>query len=165
MEPSCWSRDGSLVLADDYRLSDIDIVTLAVLTGEVKPYISTRFSESSAALSPDNTSIAYVSDESGRGEVYVEAFPTHAGRRQVSTTGGALPRWRGDGRELYYAAGGELMSVDMSSEAATPKLLFRLPGATYDVTRDGQRFVVDQPVDDTFTSPLTFLSNWIALRK
>src|SRR6185436_6999197 len=98
--------------------------------------------------------------------VYVERFPTHAGRRQVSTAGGEFPRWRGDGRELFYAdPSGELMSVDVSSEAATPKALFHVPGFTYDVSHDGQRFIVDQPVDDTTRSPLTFVSNWMAERK
>jgi len=77
-----------------------------------------------------------------------------------------MPRWRGDGRELFYVAlGGEVMSVDMTSDAATPKPLFHLPGSTYDVTRDGQRFIVDQPVDDTTRTPLTFVSNWMGLRR
>ncbi len=57
------------------------------------------------------------------------------------------------------------MSVDMTAEAAAPKPLVRPPGFTYDVTRDGQRFVVDQPVDNTTNTPLTFVSNWMALRR
>jgi Tol biopolymer transport system component len=166
MEPTCWTRDGAFVLADDYHTSEIDIVMFPSRAGPAKPYISTRFNESAAALSPDDAFIAYVSDESGRNEVYVERFPTHAGRRQISTAGGVAPRWRGDGRELFYVAlGGEVMSVDMTTEAAGPKPLFHLPGYTYDVTRDGQRFVVDQPVDNTTNTPLTFVSNWMALRR
>jgi serine/threonine protein kinase/Tol biopolymer transport system component len=166
VEPTAWSRDGELILADDYRKADVDILKFSTRTGEAKPYLSTRFDEASAALSPDNSFIAYVSNESGRREVYVEQFPTHAGRRQISTAGGVAPRWRGDGRELFYAAlGGAVISVDMTTEAAAPKPLFRLPGFTYDVTRDGQRFVVDQPVDNTINTPLTFVSNWMALRR
>jgi Tol biopolymer transport system component len=166
VEPTCWSRDGELILADYYRTSGVDIVMFSSRTGQAKPYISTRFRESSAALSPDNAFVAYISDESGRDEVYVERVPTHAGRRQISTAGGVAPRWRGDGRELFYVAlGGEVMSVDMTTEAGAPKPLFRLPGFTYDVTRDGQRFVVDQPVDNTTNTPLTFVSNWMGLRK
>ncbi|HEV7487738.1 MAG TPA: hypothetical protein VGQ65_18885 [Thermoanaerobaculia bacterium] len=166
VEPTCWSRDGELILADYYRTSGVDIVMFSSRNGQAKPYVSTRFRESSAALSPDNAFIAYVSDESGRNEVYVERFPTHAGRRLISTAGGVAPRWRADGRELFYVAlGGEVMSVDMTTEAAAPKPLFRLPGYTYDVTRDGQRFVVDQPVDNTTSTPLTFVSNWMALRR
>ena len=166
VEPKCWTRDGEFILADVYHSAEIDIVTFSSRTGQARPYISTNFRESSAALSPDNAFIAYVSDESGRNEVYVERFPTHAGRRQISTAGGVSPRWRGDGREFFYVAlGGEVMSVDMTTEAAAPKPLFRLPGFTYDVTRDGQRFIVDQPVDNTTNTPLTFVSNWVALRR
>jgi hypothetical protein len=109
--------------------------------------------------------VAYTSDESGHSEVYVEQFPTHAGRRQVSAAGGTIPRWRSDGKELFYLSRGRsLMSVDMTSETATPVALFQLPGATYDVTRDGQRFLVDKPLDDNYRSPLTFVSNWLAER-
>ena len=165
LEPVFWSRD-DVVLTNYFRKSDVDIWTFSALTGEGKPYISTRFNESSAVLSPDGASIAYASDESGRVEVYVERYPTHAGRRQVSTGGGSVPHWRADGRELFYVSpGSQLMSVDMTSEASTPKPLFRLPGFSYDVTRDGQRFLIDQPVDDNFRSPLTFVSNWMALRR
>jgi serine/threonine protein kinase/Tol biopolymer transport system component len=166
LEPTCWSRDGESVLADHYKKTDSDILTVSTRTGETKPYISTRFNEGAAALSPDNVFISYASDESGRSEIYVERYPTHASRRQISTAGGVTPLWRGDSRELFYVAlGGEVMSVDMTSEAATPKPLFRLPGFTYDVTRDGQRFIVDQPVDDTTRTPLTFVSSWMGLRR
>jgi Tol biopolymer transport system component/tRNA A-37 threonylcarbamoyl transferase component Bud32 len=166
LQPTCWSRDGETILIDVYGTSDADIAAVSARTGTQTPYISTKFNEYAAALSPDNVYVAYVSEESGRAEVYVEHFPTHAGRRQISTAGGGLPLWRGDGRELFYIdPSGELMSVDMTSEAATPKALFHLPGFAYDVTRDGQRFIVDQPVDDTTRTPLTFISNWMAERK
>ena len=149
-----------------YRKADTDIWTFSARTGEGKPYISTRFNESAAVLSPDGLSIAYASDESGRTQVYIERYPTHAGRRQVSTGGGYLPFWRSDGRELFYvASGSEVMSVDLTNEASTPKPMFRLPGFSYDITHDGQRFLIDQPVDDNFRSPLTFVSNWMALRR
>jgi len=165
LEPTFWSRD-DLVFANYYRKADTDIWTFSARTGEGKPYISTRFNESSALLSPDGLSIAYASDESGRMQVYVERYPTHAARRQVSTGGGFLPIWRSDGRELFYvASGSEVMSVDLTNEASTPRPMFRLPGFNYDVMRDGQRFLIDQPVDDNFRSPLTFVSNWMALRR
>jgi serine/threonine protein kinase len=61
--------------------------------------------------------------------------------------------------KIYMAHGGSLMSVDMTSETATPVPLFQVPGATYDVTHDGQRFLVDKPLDDNYRSPLTFVSN------
>ncbi|MBV8545489.1 MAG: protein kinase [Acidobacteria bacterium] len=165
IEPTAWSRDGMLLCDDDHS-TQTDILMISVQTKQSTPYLATRFNESSAALSPDNSRVAYVSDESGRLEVYVEHFPSHAARRQVSINGGTLPAWRGDGRELFFAGlGGDLMSVDMTSDSATPKPLFHLRGFSYDVTRDGQRFIVDQPVEDTSAAPLTFVSNWMALRK
>lgn len=166
VEPSAWSHDGAFILADNYRKSDADILMIAVSTHQRTPYLSTRFNEYAAALSPDDSLVAYVSDESGRDEVYVERFPTHAARRQISTSGGARPLWRGDGKELFYIApGGQLTSIDMTADAATPKPLFHLRGVSYDVTRDGQHFVVDQPIDDTIGSPWTFVSNWMGLRR
>jgi Tol biopolymer transport system component len=161
-----WTRDGSWILTDRYLKADIDIWMFPIAGGEAHPYISTPFSEGSAELAPDNSLVAYTSDESGHSEVYVEHFPTHAGRRQVSVAGGGTPRWRRDGKELFYIArGGTLMSVDMSSETATPVPLFQIPGFLYDVTADGQRFLVDKPLDDNYRSPLTFVSNWLAERK
>ena len=166
LEPSAWSRDGAIVLADHYGKSSSDVMTISVSTHEEKPYLATRFNESGAVFSPDDAFVAYVSDESGRNEVYVERFPTHAGRRQISTSGGSRPTWRGDGKELFYIApGGQVTSVDMTTDTGTPKPLFHLRGFSYDVTRDGQRFVVDQPVDDTIGSPWTFVSNWMGLRR
>ena len=72
-----------------------------------------------------------------------------------------MPRWRADARELFYIAlGGELMSVDMRNEQSAPQPLFQLPGTTFDVSADGQRFIVDSRLDDSFTMPMTLLSDW-----
>lgn len=164
--PTCWTRDGAWILTERYTKADVDIWMFPTGGGEGKPYLATQFVEGAAELSPDNTLVAYTSNESGRTEVYVEQFPSHAARRQVSAAGGSMPRWRGDGKELFFIApGGSLMSVDMTSDSATPVALFQLPGISYDVTRDGQRFLVDQPVDDNSRSPMTFVSNWLAERK
>ncbi len=161
-----WSRDGLWLLAEVYLKADTDLWMFPAAGGEGKPYLATPFAESEPALSPDNALIAYVSNESGREEIYVEQFPSHAGRRQVSSAGGNRPRWRGDGKELFFIArGGALMSLDMTSASGLPKVLFQLPGTTYDVTRDGQRILADTPVDDNGGSPLTFVSNWLAERK
>jgi Tol biopolymer transport system component len=102
--PTSWTRDGAWILADRYLKADMDIWMFPLAGGEARPYISTPFSEGSAELSPDNSLVAYTSDESGHNEVYVEHFPTHAGRRQVSAAGGGTPRWRSDGKELFYIA-------------------------------------------------------------
>jgi len=165
VRPVSWTRDGKMVVAERADKADINLWLFPVDGSEGKPYLATPFVELSADVSPDGTYIAYASDESGRDEVYVEHFPSHAGRRQVSSSGGDRPRWRNDGRELFYVSHGEVFGVDMTSNTATPKPLFRMPGFSYDIARDGQRFIVDRPLDDNFSSPLTFVSNWMAERK
>jgi hypothetical protein len=106
---------------------------------------------------------AYASDESGRYEVYVQSFPGGGGKRQVSTGGGNNPRWRRDGRELFYHAGdGKLMAVPVRSgeslEAGAAVPLFEFRSATvggnaaYAVTGDGQRFLINAVVE---TEPIT----------
>jgi Tol biopolymer transport system component len=165
VRPVSWTRDGKTVVAERSVKADLDLWLFPADGGEGKPYLATPFVEAAADVSPDGNYIAYNSNESGRYEVYVEQFPSHAGRRQLSSSGAQQPRWRSDGRELFYISHGQLVSVDMTSNTATPKTLFRLPGYTYDMARDGQRFIVDSPLDDNASSPLTFVSNWMAERK
>jgi len=164
--PLGWSQDGQFIVGLKEKKADLDVYLYSTASHEVRPYLATPFVESAAALSPDDSWIAFVTNESGRDEVYVERFPSHAGRRQISNGGAGTPRWRGDGRELFYVVrGGMLMSVDMTNDKSAPKPLFRLPGSRYDVTRDAQRFLIDQPVDDLENVPLTFVSNWMAERR
>ncbi|HEV2719675.1 MAG TPA: hypothetical protein VG323_06625, partial [Thermoanaerobaculia bacterium] len=160
-QPYSWVGDSIACTA--LRGSQTDIVIYSVKGGRVQPYLSTPFSDDSPAFSPDGRWIAYQSDESGHPEIYVEEFPSHSHRRQVSNGGGLVPQWRADGRELFYGAfGGTLMAVDMTSEASTPKPLFRLLGQSYEVSADGQRFLVDQPLDDIAKQPITVVTNWLA---
>jgi len=93
--------------------------------------------------------------------VYIERFPTHANRRQISNNGGYALQWRQDGREMFYIApDSTLMSVDATNTNGTPKPLFRLPGTAYQPSADGKRFLIDRPVDDQYKMPLTFVTNW-----
>jgi Tol biopolymer transport system component/phosphotransferase system HPr-like phosphotransfer protein len=165
VRPVSWTRDGKTIVAERTVKADIDLWLFPADGSEGKPYLATPFAELAADVSPDGAYIAYASNESGRDEVYVERFPSHAERRQLSSSGGDFPRWRSDGREIFYVSHSELVSLDMTSNTATPKTLFRLPGFTYDIARDGQRFLVDRPLDDNFSSTLTFVSNWMAERK
>jgi hypothetical protein len=113
-----------------------------------------------------------VSDESGRNEVYVREFPlTAAGRRwALSTAGGVNPRWRGDGRELFFAAlDGTVMSVDVTPgvafQVAAPKTLFKVPAGilpNWDVTPDGKRFLALMRVEQEAQTPYTIVQNWQA---
>ena len=119
-----------------------------------RPYIDTRFNEAGGRLSPNGSWVAYTSNETGLEEVYVQAFPTPGQRTLVSVGGGFDPVWRGDGRELYYFRGDQLIAASLALAAAgeppvvrsrTP--LFRVPylhsaNANYDASPDGKQFVV-----------------------
>ena len=146
--------------------SDTDVFVYSFRTQELKPLIATPFNEASGTLSPDGALFAWVSDESGHPEVYVARYPSLSDRRQISSGGGLAPRWRKDGRELFYgAAGGQLMAVDVTKENATPQALFSLATIrAFDVSADGQRFLVSQSVDDVKNIPLTLVTNWTAAK-
>jgi Tol biopolymer transport system component len=184
--PSEWavpwdvSPDGRFLVyeqAASTALTNTDLWILP-LTGEGKPtpFLATPFSESQASFSPDGRWLAYTSDESGRFEVYVTSLPGREGRWQISSGGGSGPRWRRDARELFYAApDGRIQSVDVRAgkafEAAAPRPLFATqmllePTACYDVTADGQRFLVTELVRTGEPEPITLLVDWLAaLRK
>ena len=118
--------------------------------------------------------MAYETNESGRSEIVVTSFPDPKGHWQVSTTGGKQPRWRADGRELYFiATDGKLMAVPVSTsqsafEAGAAVPLFQAHIVTssaaahkpqYAVARDG-RFLINQPVKEVAVTPITLLVNW-----
>jgi serine/threonine-protein kinase len=122
----------------------------------VAPLLHSRFRERAANFSPDGTHVAYVSDESGREEIYVQPFPALSNREQISTDGGADPVWSRDGKELFFRSGHRLMAVSVTLEprfsAGRPQFLFETSFtargnsglAGYDVSGDGQRFVMVQ---------------------
>jgi hypothetical protein len=123
--------------------------------------------------SPDGSLIAYISDESGQFEIYVQAFPGPGGKWQISTRGGFQPTWRADGRELYYVAtDGRLMAVSISPgpafAAGVPAVLFNTRLALsnaisqYAPSADGQRFLVVTQEGATAITPLTVVLNWDA---
>jgi Tol biopolymer transport system component len=151
-----------------------------------KPYLQTPFDKRQGQFSPDGHWIAYASDESGPGQyqIYVQSFPAGAGKFQVSTgAGGTQPRWRRDGKELFYlATDGKLMAVEVQTtpkfEAAAPRALFdprisrgRMPPQIfyrYDVTADGKRFLVNSTPtasESSAAAPITVVVNWLAALK
>ena len=137
------------------------------------PFMRTGFNEEYPQFSPDGRWIAYESDESGRFEVYVAPFPGPGAKRQVSTSGGTRSRWRMDGKELFYrAADNRLMAAALEAkgglfEVKTVEPLFE-PSAkaafadSYDVSADGQRFLMLVQVGGDTDRPLTVVQNWIA---
>jgi len=156
--PSSWSSDGRLLAyaATGGPSKDWDIWVLP-LEGDRQPraFTGAPFNEVQPMFSPDGRWLAYVSDESGRLEVYVQPYPGPGGKWQVSTEGGDEPVWAANGKELFYRLGDKLMATVVESEpefaAGKPRLLFEgrfahdvaAPGfASYGVTRDGQRFLM-----------------------
>jgi dipeptidyl aminopeptidase/acylaminoacyl peptidase len=144
------------------------------LSGDRKPFpfLATSFNEFYAEFSPDGHWIAYVSDESGSNQVYIAPFPATGAKWQVSRTGGSEPRWRADGKELFFLSlDNKIFSVRVTLQQATleignPEPLFQVrpavpPGYHYDVTRDGERFLVDTAREGA-SSPLTIVVNWAA---
>jgi eukaryotic-like serine/threonine-protein kinase len=176
--PSDWSTDGRFII---YRENDPTIggdLWALPLFGEQKPFpfLRTRFSETMPRFSPDGRWVAFASNESGRYELYVARFERPAEKWRVSTAGGTQPRWRRDGRELFYLApGNQLMAVAVrpgeTFESGAPSLLFKIDldklnsggemGNDYDVTADGQRFLVVISAA-AHVSPFTVIANWTA---
>jgi Tol biopolymer transport system component len=176
--PFDWSPDGKFLVyntgggGDDY---DIWILPMSrEAGGERKPFVflKTEFEERRAAFSPDGRWIAYQSKESGRDEVYIRPFPGPGGKWQVSTGGGTRPRWRGDGKELFYLSedlkitAAEVRADAKSVEITSVKPLFPIEYLSvssvnvYSVTADGQRFLVETPSNEANSTPFTLVVNW-----
>jgi Tol biopolymer transport system component len=170
-----WAPDGRHVLYAAQGRQNSDLWVLP-LFGERRPepFARTDFSEGGGRFSPDGRWIAYTSNESGRFEVYVQSFPATGGKWQVSSGGGGSPRWRRDGRELFYlSADGKLMAVEVDGgadtfEAGVPMPLFEprvvsISGdSPYDVAADGRRFLIKVPVEENAPAPVTVVLNWTA---
>jgi eukaryotic-like serine/threonine-protein kinase len=171
-----WSPDGQFLL---YELFDhttaVHNLWLMPTAGDqpARLYLRTDFNKVDAQFSPDGQWVAYGSDESGKSEIYVQSFPDPASKWQVSTNGGKRPRWRRDGKELFYLALNDaLMAVPVGSgvrfTAGTPRLLFAAPGAggaletRYDVSPDGQRFLFNVLAQPAKPSSITVVLNWTA---
>jgi hypothetical protein len=150
------------------------------MMGERMPsvYLNSEFNEREGRFSPDGHWIAYVSDESGRPEIYIQPFPLVAGgvgKWTVSNGGGALPRWGHDGKEILYKVGNSIMAAEVtytpSIKTGIPKVLFPVPiqvrGFSWDVTADGKKFLLVTPAahENGPQSPLTVVLNWTALLK
>jgi Tol biopolymer transport system component len=174
--PYDWSKDGQFLLHyQDGQNTRADLWALPVAGNDRKPVAvaNTPFEDSKGQFSPDGRWVAYETNESGRFEIVVQAFPEVRGKWQVSTAGGTQPRWRPDGKELYFIAPDrKLMAVTVAAlestfEVGMPVALFptKIAGPTgptsksqYAVSRDG-RFLIVTVLDDA-SAPITLVLNW-----
>ncbi len=167
---SDWSRDGKYLLLTEGGPGTRQEIWALPLVGDRKPFqlvpAGPYFSQY-PYLSPNGRWLVYDSNESGRMEVYVGLFPAVQGKRLVSTAGGHHPRWRNDGKEIYYVSlDGTLMAVPVVEKAGElqlgkPQVLFHFGGIDYDVSPDGRQFLIGL-VNDANTKPITILTNWTA---
>jgi eukaryotic-like serine/threonine-protein kinase len=172
--PNSWTLDDKAIICTyEPAAGGSDLVLVDVASGKVAPFLAGRASRTNGMISPDGKWLAYASDESGEWQVYATTFPGAQGKWQVSTGGGTEPRWRGDGKEIFYVdPKGILMAVAVNIEgsftsgAGSP--LFQLHGRapisntdlyTYDVSRDGKRFLVNRYVKPDQVEPLTVVLN------
>ena len=143
-------------------------------SSEAVPFLQTPFAERAGKLSPDGRYVAYISDESGSHEVYVEEFPARGGKSQVSTAGGVQARWSRDGKELFYVEDGSLIAVSVTTNPnfsiGARRRLFQSAGLrltpshlpNYDVSSDGQRFVIPERVESEAPAVIRVVQNWFS---
>jgi serine/threonine protein kinase len=166
-----WSRDGRFILYQIPGANTGQDLWIAPQFGDRKPfpYLQTQFNEQGGVFSPDGRWIAYVSDESGRDEIYVQAFPLSGEKHEISTGGGSEPYWRKDGTELFYlGTDRNLMAVPVklgtTITPGSPTSLFPVPASaqrnSYAVTGDGRRFLISRLAGEM--PPITVVTNWPA---
>jgi Tol biopolymer transport system component len=180
--PMSWSPDGQLLAFVEINPTtgyDIWVLRLgdpSAGSGQVRkaqPFLRTQFDEAVPRFSPDGRWLAYVSDESGRYELYAQPYPGPGGKWQISTEGGTEPVWNPNGRELFYRSGNKMMAVQITTQptfsAGKPKVLFAgqyqptpVINANYDVSPDGQRFLMLKPSESAEAAPtqINVVLNW-----
>ena len=185
--PIDWSPDGKYLLLQAYgtgtAADNIDLWFVQPTKGsEPRPFVQQYGLQAQGQFSPNGRWVAYTSNESGRAEIYVRPFPSGHARTQVSSHGGAQPRWRADGRELFYVANdGTLMAVPMGAGTdmapGTPVALFREPSlrlnnyvlfyggaAAYAAAPDGSRFLVNRLTREPTAGPIHVVVDAAAIR-
>ena len=171
------SPDGSVLLYQEFSASARGNLKVISLSGEPRPrdFIASPFDDDEGTFSPDGRRVAYVSDESGRKEVFVASFPDPSQRIRISSDGGTQPRWSRDGRELFFVSKGEtFMAVPFDPATGTPTApparLFDAPisyvfdahvPVHYDVASDGRFLIIVRASKDP-PSPLVLVLNWQA---
>jgi eukaryotic-like serine/threonine-protein kinase len=170
--PKSWSADGQLLSFGEINpTTGYDIWVLDMKDRKAVPFLRTPFYEV-GVFSPDGRWMAYTSNESGRDEVYVQPYPGPGGKWQISTDSGMDVRWTANGRELTYRNGDKMMAADIATQpafsAGKPRMLFEGPYVPpsqlvsfYDVSGDGQRFLMLKPVEQAqAATQIVVVQNW-----
>jgi eukaryotic-like serine/threonine-protein kinase len=172
--PNSWTSDGQLLAFVELNsMSGVHMWVLRMSDRKALPFIRTPSNETLPRFSPDGRWLAYMSDESGRYEIYVQSYPGPGGKWQISTEGGTAPVWNPNGRELFYRSGDKMMAVDTPATpgftAGTPRMLFEgtyvtppIPIVNYDVSPDGQRFLMIKPSEQQQSTQIqiNIVQNW-----
>ncbi len=172
--PNSWSPDGqALAFMSPAPTIGQDIWIFRLSDRKERPFVETGTVTGAPEFSPDGHWLVYVSDESGRREVYVRSYPGSGGKWQISAGGGTEPVWNPNGRELFYRSGDKMMAVEITTqptfEASKPRMLFEgnyettpVTFPNYDVSRDGQRFLMLKPVEQAQAAPtqIDVVLNW-----
>ena len=168
--PYAWSSDGSVLAYTELNSTTRqDIWLLSASDRQAQPLFNSAANEGQPAFSPDGRWLAYVSDESGRSEVYVTSYPAGRDRTLISVDGGEEPVWSRSSNEFYYRNGQRWMAVTTSFrptfDASRPRVLFEgnylnVPGLSYDVTADGRRFVLIRGLETPPTREIHVVLNW-----
>ncbi|MCW3981973.1 MAG: hypothetical protein NWE81_02510, partial [Candidatus Bathyarchaeota archaeon] len=173
--PTSWSPDGRyLVFVDERHETQFDIWLLDRENGfQARPFLQEQFNEKAAVFHPDGGWIAYAADEvePGRFEIYVQRFPDRGDKERISTDGGDEPVWDPSGKMLYYRGGDQMMVVTVETvpefSASAPKKLFSGRyepcrfGANYDITADGEQFIMIKPEEETEPVQVNVVVNWL----
>jgi Tol biopolymer transport system component len=172
--PTSWSHDGRFLMYTSFNPKTRTDVWVLPMEGDRKPIPLLRgdFNEAQGRFSPDSRWFAYQSDESGRTEIYVRAFSPKdsGGKWLVSRNGGSEPRWRADGKQLFFTSmDSTLMAVDVTAgtafQALNPAVLFKVPAggvAFHDIAGDGRRVLVTMPLRQEVETPVNVVLNWQA---
>jgi Tol biopolymer transport system component len=172
--PVSFSPDGQLLAFHEANpTTGEDILVLRLSDHKVQPFLRTSFNEADPRFSPDGRWIAYMSDESGHSEIYVQPYPGPGGKWQISTDGGTEPVWNRNGRELFYRNGNKMMAVEITTQPSFalgnprvllegPYMLATVPISNYDVSPDGRRFLMIKPTEQAqaAATQINVVLNW-----